>query len=52
MLNDLPVDLIELSGGSYESPAMQGETADGRTLAREPIFCPSPAILLRWPACR
>ena len=34
MLNDLPVDLIELSGGSYESPAMQGETADGRTLAR------------------
>ncbi len=23
-LNDLPVDLVELSGGSYESPAMQG----------------------------
>lgn len=38
MLNDLPVDLIELSGGSYESPAMQGETADGRTLAREAYF--------------
>jgi len=38
MLNDLPVDLIELSGGSYESPAMQGRTADGRTLAREAYF--------------
>jgi 2,4-dienoyl-CoA reductase-like NADH-dependent reductase (Old Yellow Enzyme family) len=38
MLNDLPVDLIELSGGSYESPAMQGRTADGRTLEREAYF--------------
>lgn len=38
LLNDLPVDLIELSGGSYESPAMQGNTADGRTLAREAYF--------------
>ncbi|USQ47718.1 NADH:flavin oxidoreductase/NADH oxidase family protein [Serratia marcescens] len=38
MLNELPVDLIELSGGSYESPAMQGDTADGRTLAREAYF--------------
>ena len=37
-LNDLGVDLIELSGGSYESPAMQGEAADGRTLAREAYF--------------
>lgn len=37
-LNDLPVDLVELSGGSYESPAMQGNTADGRTLAREAYF--------------
>ncbi len=35
LLNELPVDLVELSGGSYESPAMQGRTADGRTLARE-----------------
>jgi 2,4-dienoyl-CoA reductase-like NADH-dependent reductase (Old Yellow Enzyme family) len=24
MLNDLSVDLVELSGGSYEAPAMQG----------------------------
>lgn len=37
-LNELPVDLVELSGGSYESPAMQGRTADGRTLAREAYF--------------
>ena len=33
-LNDLPVDLVELSGGSYESPAMQG----GSTAAREAYF--------------
>lgn len=38
MLNAERVDLVELSGGSYESPAMQGRTADGRTLAREAYF--------------
>jgi 2,4-dienoyl-CoA reductase-like NADH-dependent reductase (Old Yellow Enzyme family) len=38
LLNELAVDLIELSGGSCESPAMQGRTADGRTLAREAYF--------------
>lgn len=38
MLNDLPVDLVELSGGSYEAPAMQGQARDGRTLAREAYF--------------
>ncbi len=37
-LNDLPVDLVELSGGSYEAPAMQGDARDGRTLAREAYF--------------
>lgn len=37
-LNELDVDLVELSGGSYESPAMQGITADGRTLQREAYF--------------
>ncbi|NWA05591.1 NADH:flavin oxidoreductase/NADH oxidase family protein [Pseudomonas gingeri] len=37
-LNELPVDLVELSGGSYEAPAMQGEARDGRTLAREAYF--------------
>ncbi|MDN6884694.1 NADH:flavin oxidoreductase/NADH oxidase family protein [Variovorax sp. CAN2819] len=37
-LNGLSVDLVELSGGSYESPAMQGSTADGRTLEREAYF--------------
>jgi len=38
MLNPLGVDLLELSGGSYEAPAMQGEARDGRTLAREAYF--------------
>lgn len=38
MLNEQAVDLVELSGGSYESPAMQGQTKDGRTLAREAYF--------------
>jgi len=38
MLNSLGVNLIELSGGSYEAPAMQGEARDGRTLAREAYF--------------
>lgn len=37
-MNELTVDLVELSGGSYESPAMQGSTADGRTLQREAYF--------------
>jgi 2,4-dienoyl-CoA reductase-like NADH-dependent reductase (Old Yellow Enzyme family) len=37
-LGELPVDLVELSGGSYESPAMQGHSADGRALAREAYF--------------
>lgn len=37
-LNNERIDLVELSGGSYESPAMQGRTADGRTLAREAYF--------------
>ncbi|WP_201558906.1 NADH:flavin oxidoreductase/NADH oxidase family protein [Psychrobacter sp. 72-O-c] len=37
-MNTLAVDLVELSGGSYESPAMQGSTADGRTLQREAYF--------------
>ncbi|KJV25355.1 2,4-dienoyl-CoA reductase [Aquitalea magnusonii] len=38
MLNPLGVDLIELSGGSYEAPAMHGQARDGRTLAREAYF--------------
>ena len=38
LLNPLGVDLIELSGGSYEAPAMHGQTRDGRTLAREAYF--------------
>ncbi|MCU1614511.1 MAG: 2,4-dienoyl-CoA reductase [Frankiales bacterium] len=38
MLGPLGVDLVELSGGSAESPAMQGRTADDRTMAREAYF--------------
>ncbi|WP_426416203.1 NADH:flavin oxidoreductase/NADH oxidase family protein [Aestuariirhabdus sp. LZHN29] len=38
LLNREAVDVVELSGGSYESPAMQGRTADQRTLAREAYF--------------
>ena len=38
MLEPLNIDLVELSGGSYETPAMQGVTSDGRTLAREAYF--------------
>ena len=38
MLNHLSVDLVELSGGSYEAPAMHGRTRDERTIAREAYF--------------
>lgn len=38
MLDPLGVDLVELSGGSYESPAMTGRPADARTQAREAYF--------------
>eukprot|EP01030_Chromulinospumella_sphaerica_P010619 gene10619-10429_t len=38
MLNPLGVDLLELSGGSYEAPAMMGLARDERTLAREAYF--------------
>ncbi|MFJ7128756.1 NADH:flavin oxidoreductase/NADH oxidase family protein [Streptomyces sp. NPDC098101] len=38
MLEPLGVDLVELSGGSYESPAMTGRPADDSTRAREAYF--------------
>ncbi|RPE40108.1 2,4-dienoyl-CoA reductase-like NADH-dependent reductase (Old Yellow Enzyme family) [Streptomyces sp. Ag109_O5-1] len=38
LLEPLGVDLVELSGGSYESPAMSGRPADARTRAREAYF--------------
>jgi 2,4-dienoyl-CoA reductase-like NADH-dependent reductase (Old Yellow Enzyme family) len=37
-LEALGVDVIELSGGSYEAPAMQGQTKDDTTLAGEAYF--------------
>lgn len=38
MLGRHSVDFVELSGGSIESMATSGDTADGRTLAREAYF--------------
>lgn len=38
MLGSLGTDLVELSGGSYEAPAMMGSVRDERTLAREAYF--------------
>ena len=38
MLEPLGVDLVELSGGNYESPAMSGRAVDARTQAREAYF--------------
>ncbi len=38
MLAPLGVDVVELSGGSYEAPAMTGQGPDDRTLAREAYF--------------
>lgn len=38
MLAPFGVDLVELSGGSYEAPAMMGSARDERTLAREAYF--------------
>ncbi len=38
MLAPLGIDLVELSGGSYEAPAMMGSARDDRTLAREAYF--------------
>jgi 2,4-dienoyl-CoA reductase-like NADH-dependent reductase (Old Yellow Enzyme family) len=38
MLEPLGVDLVELSGGSYESPAMAGRPMNARTAAREAYF--------------
>ncbi|OBG42171.1 MULTISPECIES: NADH:flavin oxidoreductase/NADH oxidase family protein [Mycolicibacter] len=38
LLAPLGVEVVELSGGSYESPAMTGQAADERTRAREAYF--------------
>ncbi|KAA5838045.1 NADH:flavin oxidoreductase/NADH oxidase family protein [Saccharopolyspora hirsuta] len=47
MLEPLGVDLVELSGGSYESPAMTGNSADSRTRAREAYFLELATDLVR-----
>ncbi|TCJ30644.1 NADH:flavin oxidoreductase/NADH oxidase family protein [Nocardioides jejuensis] len=38
MLEPLGVDIVELSGGSYEAPAMTGQASDERTRSREAYF--------------
>ncbi|MFF2084005.1 NADH:flavin oxidoreductase/NADH oxidase family protein [Nocardia sp. NPDC058176] len=38
MLASIGADLVEISGGSYESPAMSGRPTDGRTATREAYF--------------
>ncbi|QJR82392.1 2,4-dienoyl-CoA reductase [Alteromonas pelagimontana] len=38
MLEGVGVDVVELTGGSYESPAMQGRTHNERTLPKEAYF--------------
>jgi 2,4-dienoyl-CoA reductase-like NADH-dependent reductase (Old Yellow Enzyme family) len=38
MLNNYAIDLVEVSGGTYEAPAMQGQSKDDRTLSREAYF--------------
>ena len=38
ILAPLGVDIVELSGGSYEAPAMTGQAKDERTQAREAYF--------------
>jgi 2,4-dienoyl-CoA reductase-like NADH-dependent reductase (Old Yellow Enzyme family) len=47
LLSELGVDLVELSGGSYEAPAMQGRTGDHRTLAREAYFLKFARVITR-----
>jgi len=37
-LGTMEVDLVELSGGSYESPAMQGRQEDGSSTARREAY--------------
>ncbi len=37
-LNDKGLDFVELSGGNYESPAMQGNPQEGSTGEREAFF--------------
>jgi 2,4-dienoyl-CoA reductase-like NADH-dependent reductase (Old Yellow Enzyme family) len=49
LLAGLGVDLVELSGGSYESPAMQGRAGEReqRTLAREAYFLEFARVIAR-----
>ncbi|MEM6497073.1 MAG: NADH:flavin oxidoreductase/NADH oxidase family protein, partial [Pseudomonadota bacterium] len=37
-LSEMPVDLVEVSGGSYESPAMSGRREDGTSTGRREAY--------------
>ncbi|AKC37612.1 NADH:flavin oxidoreductase [Mycolicibacterium phlei] len=50
LLEPVGADLIEVSGGSYESPAMTGRPADDRTAAREAYFLDLAAELAKTSA--
>ncbi|WFF04614.1 NADH:flavin oxidoreductase/NADH oxidase family protein [Micromonospora sp. WMMD1076] len=50
MLAPLGVDVVELSGGSYESPAMTGQSGDDRTRARGAYFLTLAEQLVRTSA--
>ncbi len=52
MLDGLGIDLVELSGGSYEAPAMQGERATGGPWPARPTSSSSPATSARRRGCR
>ena len=55
MLGDLGVDLVEVSGGTYESPAMQGMQGvakDQRTLDREAYFLTFAEQIAKLLPCR
>lgn len=48
MLATEGVDLVEVSGGSYESPAMSGRPVDGRSAEREAYFLELASTLAKY----
>lgn len=47
MLEGINIDMLEVSGGSYESPAMQGRPKDNSTLQREAYFLNFAKVILK-----
>ncbi len=48
MLAPLGVDLVELSGGSYEAPAMMGSARDIAEIATMPLMVTGVSAAVRW----